>query len=129
MLDEQRIQDIVERVVARLGKHSPSPPLVSPQAIAVNSANIPRGTLGAVDTPDEAVAAALVAYEAVPSDSLHLQDVQHRYSAAGDVLSAVATFAAAQDDADLQAGVAEELALRSAREMEIIGQLELVGRG
>lgn len=72
-MDEQRIQEIVERVVARLGQHAPAPPSASPQAIQVNNVNIPRGTSGAVETPDQAVAAARRGFEQNEKLSLHLR--------------------------------------------------------
>ena len=65
MLDEQRIQEIVERVVARLGQsglptRTPTP---GPTAIRGQGVRIPRGTLGAYDSPDDAVRAATRGFE------------------------------------------------------------------
>ena len=81
---------------------------------------------------DDAVAeavAALDALDALDAASLHLEDVQARYDKAGEVLSRCveAAYAAGDDEAVERARAV--LALRSAHEMEIIGQLDLVGRG
>lgn len=62
-LDERRIQEIVERVVARLGdpaspSHRPPPPVVASQAPRAQPVRIPAGRLGSYDSPDAAVAAA-----------------------------------------------------------------------
>ena len=63
-LDERRIQEIVERVVSRLGS---SPSLGSgggghgqphPDAVKSHAVRVPQGKLGSYDTPDQAVAAA-----------------------------------------------------------------------
>ncbi|CAN5801570.1 MAG: hypothetical protein ACR2HP_03360 [Ilumatobacteraceae bacterium] len=85
---------------------------------------------GAAD--DAAVAeavAALDGLDALDAASLHLEDVQARYDKAGEVLSRCveAAYAAGDDEAVERARAV--LALRSAHEMEIIGQLDLVGRG
>jgi aldehyde dehydrogenase len=72
-LDERRIQEIVERVVARLGQtpaSSPARPAPSYQkpstapAPGRPSVNIPAGKLGIYETPDQAVAAAQRGFEA-----------------------------------------------------------------
>lgn len=86
-LDERRIQEIVERVVARLGgtgavapaprgpsaptvtgttTNAPSPPRKQPR--------IPQGTLGLYDTPDQAVEAARRGFEANEKASLELRE-------------------------------------------------------
>ena len=63
-LDERRIQEIVERVVARLGNDAAAPPR-SPAAAGPapapprpSSLKVPAGRLGSYDTPDAAVTAA-----------------------------------------------------------------------
>ena len=58
-LDERRIQEIVDRVVARLGNVA-APPRPAPAAEAPRpqQTRIPAGRLGSYDTPDAAVAAA-----------------------------------------------------------------------
>lgn len=78
---------------------------------------------------DDAVAEAVAALDALDAASLHLEDVQARYDKAGEVLSRCveAAYAAGDDEAVERARAV--LALRSAHEMEIIGQLDLVGRG
>ncbi len=78
---------------------------------------------------DAAVAEAINALDALDAASLHLEDVQARYDKAGEVLSRCveAAYAAGDDEAVERARAV--LALRSAHEMEIIGQLDLVGRG
>jgi hypothetical protein len=78
---------------------------------------------------DRAVGEALGALDALDGTSLHLADVQARYDRAGEVLSRTieAAYAAADDAAVARAR--EVLQLRSAHEMEIVGQLDLVGRG
>jgi acyl-CoA reductase-like NAD-dependent aldehyde dehydrogenase len=67
-LDERRIQEIVERVVARLGNPTPAPrpaaPTPSAEAPRAPAVRIPAGRLGSYDTPDAAVAAATRGFEA-----------------------------------------------------------------
>ncbi len=62
-LDEQRIAEIVERVVVRLGPVHRAP-AVRPQngALKPRAADIPRGTLGVYPDPDTAVRAAEKAF-------------------------------------------------------------------
>ena len=68
-MDERRIQEIVERVVARLQGPGPggstAAPAVRPaaEAPARKQANIPRGRLGIYPDPDSAIAAARKAHE------------------------------------------------------------------
>ena len=78
---------------------------------------------------EPAVAEALAALDALDATSLHLADVQRRYDAAGEVLSRLAEAAFAGGTAEDRAAVRELLAARSAHEMAIVGQLDLVGRG
>ena len=58
-LDEQKIADIVERVVERLGPltRAPSLRVLPPQAVR-RETSIPKGTLGVYRDPDSAVRAA-----------------------------------------------------------------------
>ena len=69
-LDERRIQEIVERVVARLGGAGATPaPAVrssaaSPAPEPKKSVNVPAGRLGIYDTPDAAIEAARRGFEA-----------------------------------------------------------------
>ncbi len=68
-LDERRIQEIVERVVARLQGSGPggstAAPAVrpAPEPPARKQANIPKGRLGLYPDPDSAIAAARKAHE------------------------------------------------------------------
>ncbi len=77
-LDEKRIQQIVDRVVTRLGVQpsatAPAAPAVhrAPGA-APSSKGFPRGTLGVFATVDQAVAAAQQAFEAFSRTSLELR--------------------------------------------------------
>jgi hypothetical protein len=78
---------------------------------------------------DPAVAAALADLDALDPASLHLDDVQRRYSAASEALSCAADVAYAAGDQPLIARLQDVLDRRSAHEMQIVGQLDLVGRG
>ncbi len=78
---------------------------------------------------DAGVTEAVGALDALDAVSLHLEDVQARYDAAGEVLSRCIEAAYAADDAEAVERARAVLQLRSAHEMEIIGQLDLVGRG
>jgi propionaldehyde dehydrogenase len=70
-LDERRIQDIVDRVVARLGNPeaaTPPPaaklrPAAAAPAAKPSAARIPAGRLGSYDSPDAAVTAARRGFE------------------------------------------------------------------
>ncbi len=77
-LDERRIQEIVERVVARL--NGPGATTSAPRASASTAAepakrklSIPDGRLGLYDTPDAAVAAAQRGFEANERAPLELR--------------------------------------------------------
>jgi hypothetical protein len=78
---------------------------------------------------DAPVGEAVAALDEIDFTSLHLADVQRRYDAAGEVLSRLAEAAFADGTAHDRAAVRELLAARSAHEMAIVGQLDLVGRG
>ena len=78
---------------------------------------------------DPAVAAALADLAAPGDDSLHLDDVQRRYSRAGEVLSSAVEAAYAAGEPTLIAALQDVLQRRSDHEMQIVGQLDLVGRG
>ena len=78
---------------------------------------------------DAPVGEAVAALDEIDFTSLHLADVQRRYDAAGEVLSRLAVAAFADGTAHDRAAVRELLAARSAHEMAIVGQLDLVGRG
>ncbi len=74
-LDEARIEEIVARVVERLGRRPAGPAPASPQPIAParGGARIPRGTLGIYADPDQAVAAARRGFEANEKAPLELR--------------------------------------------------------
>jgi acyl-CoA reductase-like NAD-dependent aldehyde dehydrogenase len=76
-LDERRIQEIVDRVVARLGNVTPSPapsrPAPSVETPRSNASRIPSGRLGSYDSPDTAVAAAQRGFEQNEKASLALR--------------------------------------------------------
>lgn len=78
---------------------------------------------------DPGVAEALVAVDQVDPASLHLDDAQARYDRAGEVLSRLVEVAYERGTAAERASVVALLDARSAHEMAIIGQLDLVGRG
>lgn len=66
-LDEQKIDEIVARVLERLGAGGapPPPPVAPPEPPAAKAGpDIPRGTLGVYADPDEAVKAARRGFEA-----------------------------------------------------------------
>jgi acyl-CoA reductase-like NAD-dependent aldehyde dehydrogenase len=63
-LDEARIAEIVERVVARLGPGPSAAPRAGVVLPGRSTARIPRGTLGVFADPDAAVAAARRGFEA-----------------------------------------------------------------
>ena len=83
----------------------------------------------AADADDADVVTALAALDELDAAALDLDDVQARYDRAGDVLSAVVDAAYAAGDEALIAAARALLETRSAHEMEIVGQLDLVGRG
>ena len=78
---------------------------------------------------DPAVAAARGELAAADATSLHLADVQQRYSLAGEVLSCAFEVAYREGDAAGIEDLRAVLQRRSDREMQIIGTLDLVGRG
>ena len=83
----------------------------------------------AATTDDGAVAEALATLDGLDATSLHLAAVQARYDAAGEVLSRCIEAAyATGDQADVDRA-RTLLQARSAHEMEVVGQLDLVGRG
>lgn len=78
---------------------------------------------------EPAVADALAALEDGPQDSLHLDDVVERYDRTSRVLSAGLEAAYRRGDTERIGMLRQLLAERTAREQEIIGALDLVGRG
>jgi aldehyde dehydrogenase len=72
-VDERRIQEIVERVVARLGNVSSAPRVTSTPAPATSNVRIPPGRLGSYDSPEEAVKAAQRGFEANEKAPLELR--------------------------------------------------------
>lgn len=81
--------------------------------------------LRAVATVD----AALIALDDLDTDRLHLADVRERYGRAGEVLSCAIDAAFATGDRDAVGLLRAVLTRRSANEMRVVGQLDLVGRG
>ncbi|MGI9053688.1 MAG: hypothetical protein ACR2HQ_13760 [Ilumatobacteraceae bacterium] len=78
---------------------------------------------------EPAVAEALAALDELDPALLDLADVQARYDRAGEVLSCTVEAAYASHDVGAIAGTRRLLEQRSAHEMAIVGQLDLVGRG
>ena len=76
-----------------------------------------------------ATQSALAEYRAVDRESLHLDDVQLAYDRAGEVLSCAIEHALARGDDELLGASRRLLQLRSEREMAILGDLDLAGRG
>ncbi len=83
----------------------------------------------ASETADASIVPAMRRLDALDSSSLHLAQVQARYDAAGHVLSKVIEAAFSTGDARAVERARELLQARSAHEMQIVGQLDLVGRG
>lgn len=80
----------------------------------------------------EEIAAIEAAVGSVPDahgESLHLDDVVARYSAAGRALADAVDAAYAAGDADRVEQLRTLLEARNAHEMQIVGALDLVGRG
>ena len=78
---------------------------------------------------DPAVADAMAVLDGLDGASLHLDDVVARYSAAGEVLSCAIEVAYRNGDTAAIDGLRDVLQRRSDREMQIVGALDLVGRG
>ena len=76
-----------------------------------------------------AIADALAALDAGPRQSLHLDDVARVYSLAGEAFSCAIEVALACGHAELAERGAALLAVRSATEVEIMGEWGFVGRG
>lgn len=75
------------------------------------------------------VAEAMAELESAPRDGLHLDEVADRYHRASRVLSAGLESAYRRQDARQVDALRALLIDRTAREQEIIGVLDLVGRG
>jgi hypothetical protein len=82
--------------------------------------------VAAIDDP--ATVAAVQAFRAAPDD-LHLDGAARRYHLAGEALAAAIEHAYASGNDALIATLRDLLQSRSAHEMEVVGTLELVGRG
>ena len=78
---------------------------------------------------DAGTTRALDAYRAADRTSLHLDDVQAAYSLAGEVLSCVIEHALAGADAALVNQTRRLLAVRKDRELVIMGDWQMIGRG
>jgi hypothetical protein len=83
----------------------------------------------AASVDDPAVRRALDELSAAGGGGLHLADVCARYHLASRVLSALVGVAFAGTDETTAARVRALIDARSARELEVIGPLTLVGRG
>ena len=79
-------------------------------------------------TDDPATQASLAAWRDAPK-TLHLDDVVARYHHAGQALAAAIDRAYASGDEARARELRELLKARSGHEMQIVGQLDLVGRG
>ncbi len=75
------------------------------------------------------VAAALAALNGGPRQSLHLQDMAHTYSLAGEALSCALEAALAAGHQELSSRASALLGDRSANEVQIMGEWGFVGRG
>ena len=78
---------------------------------------------------DPATQSALTHYRGIDRESLHLDDVQAAYDRASEVLSCAVEHALANADVSLLAASRNLLQLRSDREMAILGDWNMVGRG
>ncbi len=87
-----------------------------------------RDTLAAAPA-GSVIAAALVALEAGPRESLHLDDVVAVYSLAGEAFSCAVEAALVGGHVVLAERGAALLAARSATEVQIMGEWGFVGRG
>jgi hypothetical protein len=81
------------------------------------------------DIDDRATQTALAAFRAVPVDSVHLDDVVARYHLASEALGAAIEWAYRSGHRERASALRELLFARSAHEMQIVGALDLVGRG
>lgn len=72
-MDDARIAEIVERVVARLGTVSVAPPARLSALVSKPGTNIPRGTLGVYPDADSAAQAARKGFEANERSPLNLR--------------------------------------------------------
>lgn len=86
-------------------------------------------TAAAAFAEEPAVAEALGALDELDPTLLELADVQARYDRAGEVLSRTVEAAYAANDGAAIGRTRQLLEQRSAHEMAIVGQLDLVGRG
>lgn len=77
---------------------------------------------------DPTTVAAVEAFRAVPDDRHH-DGAAHRYHLASEALAAAVEHAYATGDNALIATLRDLLQARSAHEMQVVGTLELVGRG
>jgi hypothetical protein len=83
----------------------------------------------AANVDDPTTRSALTSYHATDRVSLHLEDVQAAYDRASEVLSCVVEHALSENDASLLAASRRILQIRSEREMAILGDWTMVGRG
>ena len=81
------------------------------------------------DIDDGQTHAALLAFRRAPADSMHLADVVARYHLASEALGAALEWAYRGGHHDRATALRDLLFARSAHEMQIVGALDLVGRG
>jgi len=81
------------------------------------------------EVDDPAVREALAAYRVGDRESLHLEAVQQAYQQASEVLSRVIEHALATSNKALLEQARQVLRLRSEREVAILGEWTLAGRG
>jgi hypothetical protein len=83
----------------------------------------------AAEVDDPATRSALAAYRETNREGLHLAEVQASYDRAGEVLSCALEHALDTNDTVLLAASRHILKIRSEREMAILGDWNMVGRG
>jgi predicted thioredoxin/glutaredoxin len=83
----------------------------------------------ATSVDDAATRASLTAYRAADRVSLHLADVQVAYDRATEVLSCALEYAVSNSDVELVAAARNLLRLRNERELQVIGDWQMIGRG
>lgn len=83
----------------------------------------------ALDGASGATGEALATFRAAPADSVHLVDVVERYSLASAALSAAIDEAFASRDLERVGELRALIGARIANEQEVLGTLDLVGRG
>ena len=83
----------------------------------------------AASVDDAQTQAALSAYRAADRVSLHLADVQAAYELASEALSCTLEYAVSNRDVALVAAARNLLRVRNERELQVIGDWQMIGRG